>query len=324
MNSTLTNERLDLLAVADDGQLVVIELKRDDSGDDVHWQAIKYTSYFHNVDKNEIVDMAARYWGTETNVARQKLMEHTNSDADLEGLNESQRIVLASHRFAPAVTSAAVWLNNQAKRDLITCVQLTPYRNPASEELFLLANTIIPVAGVEQYFVGLRGRSEEIRSDQNRFGFRQDDEVTQFCRRIGSMVSEQLSSEVRPTRTSRWAGLNNRNRRYYHMWYRDEKPWDNWDTSYRILLDSETNEAGVNLWNVEVGLACGSIPGGLEERLMSMNIFSDIEANEGWIFVRRNSSSLDASFCTQLTETVCKLVIEVTPVVRDLANEQEI
>ena len=37
-----TNERLDLLAVDADGKLVVIELKRDDSGSDVHWQAIKY------------------------------------------------------------------------------------------------------------------------------------------------------------------------------------------------------------------------------------------------------------------------------------------
>lgn len=40
-----TNERLDLLAVDPDGKLVVIELKRDDTGADVHWQAIKYASY---------------------------------------------------------------------------------------------------------------------------------------------------------------------------------------------------------------------------------------------------------------------------------------
>ena len=32
-----TNERLDLLAVDVDGRLVVIELKRDDSGSDAHW-----------------------------------------------------------------------------------------------------------------------------------------------------------------------------------------------------------------------------------------------------------------------------------------------
>ena len=36
-----TNERLDLLAVDSEGKLVIIELKRDDTGADAHWQAIK-------------------------------------------------------------------------------------------------------------------------------------------------------------------------------------------------------------------------------------------------------------------------------------------
>ena len=40
----LTNERPDLLAVDSSGKLVVIELKRDDTGGNVHWQAIKYAS----------------------------------------------------------------------------------------------------------------------------------------------------------------------------------------------------------------------------------------------------------------------------------------
>ena len=43
-----TNERLDLLAVDTDGKLVVIELKRDDSGADAHWQAIKKLSQNHS------------------------------------------------------------------------------------------------------------------------------------------------------------------------------------------------------------------------------------------------------------------------------------
>ena len=41
-------------------------------------------------------------------------------------LNNDQRIILASHRFAPEVTSAAVWLNEKAPdKNLITCVQLS-------------------------------------------------------------------------------------------------------------------------------------------------------------------------------------------------------
>ena len=57
-----TDERLDLLAVDSDGKMVVIELKRDDTGADAHWQAIKYASYFQRTTSDEIVGMAAAYW----------------------------------------------------------------------------------------------------------------------------------------------------------------------------------------------------------------------------------------------------------------------
>ena len=58
-------------------------------------------------------------------------MQHLGGD-DLSALNNDQRIILASHRFAPEVTSAALWLNDKAHgEDLITCVTLTPYRDAA-------------------------------------------------------------------------------------------------------------------------------------------------------------------------------------------------
>ena len=39
-----TRERLDLLALDKDGNLVIIENKLDDTGRDVGWQALKYAS----------------------------------------------------------------------------------------------------------------------------------------------------------------------------------------------------------------------------------------------------------------------------------------
>ncbi len=109
-----TNERLDLLAVDIDGKLVVVELKRDDSGVDVHWQAIKYASYLYRVSGTRIVEMLASYGGIPESDARRKLVQHLGSDDDLNALNNDQRIILASHRFAPEVTSAALWLNEKS------------------------------------------------------------------------------------------------------------------------------------------------------------------------------------------------------------------
>ena len=150
-----TREQLDLLAVDTSGNLVIIELKRDDSGAEVHWQAIKYASYLDRATPSEIVRMLASYKKSSEEDATTNLQDHLGAE-DLSTLNNSQRIILASHRFAPEVTSAVLWLNEQAGKGLITCVQLTPYQDMETKALYLLANTIIPVPGVEAYRIQVK------------------------------------------------------------------------------------------------------------------------------------------------------------------------
>lgn len=49
-----TNERLDLLALDKEGNIVVIENKLDDMGRDVTWQVLKYASYCSTLTKENI------------------------------------------------------------------------------------------------------------------------------------------------------------------------------------------------------------------------------------------------------------------------------
>ena len=149
-----TSERLDLLAVDADGKLVIIELKRDDSGTDAHWQAIKYASYLRRASPERIVSMLASYDEEMSEAdAEIKLLEHIGSD-NLDALNSDQRIILASHRFAPEVTSAVIWLNEKTQdKDLITCIQLTPHQDTKTKTLYIQSNTIIPVPNVEEYTI---------------------------------------------------------------------------------------------------------------------------------------------------------------------------
>ena len=135
--------RPDLLAVDTDGKLVIIELKRDDSGEDVHWQAIKYASYFSHAKVEQIVGILARYRDISESDAETVLLQHLNAAnaEDLNALNHDQRIILASHRFAPAAASAVLWLNEKApSENLITCVQLTPYQDSEANSLYLHAS----------------------------------------------------------------------------------------------------------------------------------------------------------------------------------------
>ena len=104
-----TSERLDLLAIDRDGKLVIIELKRDPSGVDAHWQAIKYASYLRRATHEDILRMLANFEGVSEAEAEEKLLEHVEIGS-LENLNDEQRVILASHRFAPEVTSAVLWV----------------------------------------------------------------------------------------------------------------------------------------------------------------------------------------------------------------------
>ena len=238
-----TNERVDLIAVDATGRLVVIELKRDDTGADAHWQAIKYAGYLHRATSDSIVRMTAAYWNETEEAAGLRLLEHLGAD-DLSGLNHDQCIILVSHRFAPEVTSAALWLNEKSlEGDLFTCVKLTPYLDTETGALYIQASTIIPVPGLDEgYLVGVGQSSQQEAGKRSRLGANlkkafdrnRNDEVTHFLRGIGRRVTEGLLPDIKPDKTSRWAG-GYPSKRYYHLWYQHQ-PWGNWTVSYRINL----------------------------------------------------------------------------------------
>ena len=56
-----TNERLDLLCIDKEGNLVVIENKLDDTGRDVVWQALKYASYCSTLSTSQIIKIYQQY-----------------------------------------------------------------------------------------------------------------------------------------------------------------------------------------------------------------------------------------------------------------------
>lgn len=99
-----TRERLDLLAIDKDGNLVIIENKLDDSGRDVVWQALKYASYCANLKKQQVVEIFQRYLnqkaqntGSEPDNAERVLLEFLQAD-DLQSVQlntlKSQRLIL--------------------------------------------------------------------------------------------------------------------------------------------------------------------------------------------------------------------------------------
>ena len=319
-----TNERLDLLAVDRDGKLVVIELKRDDTGADAHWQAIKYASYFQQATTDVIVARAVEYWEESQDTAVTRLLQHLGAD-DLNALNNDQRIILASHRFAPEVTSAAFWLNGKVP-DLITCVKLTPHQDTETGALYVQASTIIPVPGTDEYLIGVGRSPQKEPTTSNSLGVKLSEtfaqsrshETTPFVQRVRDLALIGLPDEIKPDRTGRWAG-NGGDRRYYHLW-NSRRPWGNWQVHYAINLYPQEEQG---TW-----LATVSFDNRYKLPLPALDgIGLDIRRNELphgiYDFVRIGSDTLNEGFANQIAEVLRQFIVEITPIVDDYGNETE-
>ena len=157
-----TRERLDLLALDKDGNLVVIENKLDDSGRDVLWQALKYASYCSSLTKQQIVDIYQKYLtrycdGVD---AKAKLCEFFNI-SDLEELvlnsGNAQRLVFVAANYRKEVTSTALWLLSHNIQ--LQCFKVTPYA--MSDELFLNVEQIIPTPEAKEFMIGINAKEAE-------------------------------------------------------------------------------------------------------------------------------------------------------------------
>jgi len=149
-----TNERLDLLALDSLGNLVVIELKRDDSGKNVDLQALKYAAYCSNLTLDDVIKEHQSYLSKNQNSvtegdAKKQIMDFIKND-EFEELSEKPRIILVSKEYRPEVTASVLWLRKFGID--ITCVKLTPYE--FSENTIAFESTIlIPLPEAKEYII---------------------------------------------------------------------------------------------------------------------------------------------------------------------------
>jgi hypothetical protein len=184
-----TRERLDLLALDKDGNLVIIENKLDDSGRDVVWQALKYASYCASLTKAQIVEIYQQYLDRYEPVTGEVDLLNAPASAsaricefldapDLDelklNLGNSQRIMLVAANFRKEVTSTALWLLGQGIS--IACFKITPYS--LGEQLLINIDQIIPTPEAKELMIGINAKEAEEKSTEvvlkNRHTVRRD------------------------------------------------------------------------------------------------------------------------------------------------------
>ncbi len=163
-----TNERLDLLAIDENGNLVVIENKLDDSGKDVTWQALKYVSYCASLTKDDIINIYQDYLdkqGGNENAEDKILTFLAYEDIDEVEINKGdQRIILIAANFRKEVTSTVMWLLEHNIK--VKCIKVTPYR--LNDDILVDSEQIIPVKDIEEYTIKLANKKQTDRLDKEK------------------------------------------------------------------------------------------------------------------------------------------------------------
>lgn len=157
-----TRERLDLLALDKEGNLVVIENKRDDSGRDVTWQALKYASYCSTLSKYQIKDIYQKYLLQNGMVEKDPevlILDFLDVDSfDDVQLNKHQRIILIAGSYRKEVTSTVLWLMTKYNMR-IQCFKATLYE--LNEQVFLDMEQIIPIKETEEFMIRMAEKNQE-------------------------------------------------------------------------------------------------------------------------------------------------------------------
>lgn len=169
--------RIDLLAIDKEANLVVIELKRTETGEHMELQSLRYAAMVSTLTFSRAVEIYQKYLssiGSESNPE--------NSLLEFLGWEEPQeddfaldvRIVLVSSDFSKELTTSVMWLN---ERNIdIRCVRFIPYKY--NNQLLIDVQQIIPLPEAESYQVKIKQQSVERREarksskDYTRYQFR--------------------------------------------------------------------------------------------------------------------------------------------------------
>ena len=94
--------------------------------------------------------------------------------------------------------------------------------------------------------------------------------------------------------------------RYYHLWYRQQPPWGNWKTSYRINL----YQGEVPPWRADVHFATDI--NGLMDSLHDSDILTSFSLD---------GETLDDSFANEIADKLKPMIEAITPAVDRFMDE---
>lgn len=115
---------IDLLALDRDGDVVVIELKRDRTPRDTIAQSLEYVSFAEQLDTDQLEGILSSYLNDDSLSLAEHHREYFNLAPDEAiAFNKDQRIVIVGQRVTAEIRQTATFLRDKGIR--VTCVEFT-------------------------------------------------------------------------------------------------------------------------------------------------------------------------------------------------------
>jgi hypothetical protein len=144
-------DRLDVLGLASDGRLVVVELKRDKAPDTVEMQALKYASLVSRFTRDDVDRVHAQFLSQR----RGERIDPSTAGAELDEwatITEESlrlpRVVLMASAFPQTVTATVVFLHQQLGLD-VQLLAFQAYRT--ASEVLLTVSQHYPPPEIEEF-----------------------------------------------------------------------------------------------------------------------------------------------------------------------------
>ncbi|MBW8310759.1 MAG: hypothetical protein K0M64_01880 [Rhizobium sp.] len=157
-----SRRRIDLLGVGRDGRLVVMELKRGDTGAHMELQAIRYAAMVSTMTFDQAVETFSRNVHLAgADAARQTLLDHLQwMEPNEDAFAQDVRVVLFSEDFSRELTASVLWLNDRGLD--ITCYRMGGYT--LAGRVLLDFQQIIPLSEAEEFQIQVRHKQLAERS----------------------------------------------------------------------------------------------------------------------------------------------------------------
>lgn len=133
--STNLDGYIDLLGLDRQGNVVVVELKRDRTPRDVIAQALEYVSFAASLEPQQLETRFRKYQQCETLSLSESHRQHFALGQEVS-FNKDQRVVIVGRHITPGIRQTAEFLNAKGAR--VTCIEFTFFQSSAKDLLMSL------------------------------------------------------------------------------------------------------------------------------------------------------------------------------------------